>query len=155
MSCHCHGWLPPSFLLAWGHYENDQIEYCAWREQQVTLKMTEFSTARGRTAGHFENDTFSTVHGPDEQQVSLKMTKFSTVGGWTAGHFENDTFGTVCGRTTGHYENDHVQYHTWTNSGSFCVWTNSRASCALSPFLTGRTFVREHSWEYSVNIVNS
>ena len=24
-------------------------------------------------------------------------------------------------------------------------------SCSLSPFLTGRTFVREHSWEYSTN----
>ena len=26
---------------------------------------------------------------------------------------------------------------------------------ALSPFLIGRTFVREHSWEYSANIVGS
>ena len=26
---------------------------------------------------------------------------------------------------------------------------------SLSPFLTGRTFVREHSWEYSANIVGS
>ena len=25
----------------------------------------------------------------------------------------------------------------------------------LSPFLTGRTFARDHSWEYSANIVGS
>ena len=27
--------------------------------------------------------------------------------------------------------------------------------CRLSPFLIGRTFVSEHSWEYSANIVGS
>ena len=28
-------------------------------------------------------------------------------------------------------------------------------NAALSPFLTWRTFVREHSWEYSANVVGS
>ena len=37
---------------------------------------------------------------------------------------------------------------------SWCepVWPSGKA---LSPFLTGRTFVRETSWEYSANLVGS
>ena len=54
-----------------------------------------------------------------------------------------------------------LERQSWAGSEPSCLvqispWTEqSSATLGLRPFLTGQTFVREHSWEYSANIVGS
>ena len=50
---------------------------------------------------------------------------------------------------------DYFCCHRWRHNGYTSLWSQTQGTEALSPFLIGRTFVPEHSWEYSANIVGS